>query len=83
MKEYVRIIYNEGRLDDLLKICDYYHPEIPNKTAAFEWGLTLGEYIGRFRPNSSVYRFEMLDGKTVLYFIGTSESIRSKISKML
>jgi hypothetical protein len=83
MQEYVNVIYNEGRIDELLNACDYYHPEMPTSIEAFEWGLTLGQYMGKFHYGSSVYRFQVLGGRHVLYFIGTKESVKARINKVL
>lgn len=83
LQEYVNIIYNEGRMDDLLGACDYYHPEITDKNAAFEWGITLGQYIGKFHYNSFIYKFEVIGNEYVLYFIGTLISVKDRITKIL
>lgn len=82
-QEYVNIIYNEGRIDELLDACDYYHPEMPSAIEAFDWGLTLGQYVGRFFYDAFVFRFQVLGGGHVLYFIGTKESVKDRISKIL
>lgn len=78
LQEYVNIVYNEGRIDDVIRICDYYHLELPNKQHALEWGFYFGEYVGKFRPGALVWAFE-LPNKTVIYFIGSKEDITKKI----
>lgn len=82
-QEYVNIIYNEGRVDDLLNTCDYYHPEIPDKNAAFEWGVMFGAYLGKFFYDIDVYKFEPIGSKYVFYFIGSLKCVKEKISKAL
>lgn len=83
MQEYINIIYTEGRIDELIDTCDYYHLEFPDKHAAFEWGLHFGAYMGKFRYGSDVYRFEVIDGTTVLYFVGEYHLVREKIYNLL
>lgn len=83
LHEYVNIINNEGRLDELIRVCDYYHHEFKDNLAAFEWGMNLGSYIGRFRNDDYVYRFEVIGSPVVLYFIGTYQMVRDKIYRVL
>jgi hypothetical protein len=83
LQECVNIICSEGRLEDLIKISDFYHPEFPNYQAAFDWGLSFGEYLGKFRYGDLVFRFEASDRKTVLYFLGSRDKVRAKIDDIL
>jgi len=83
LQEFVNIINNEGRLDELIGVCDYYHKDFDDHVASFEWGLNLGAYMGKFRYGDDVFRFTVIGSPIVLYFIGTKETVRDRIHKVL
>lgn len=83
MQEYINIMYSEGRLEELIAACDFYHLTLSTTKEAFEWGMHLGEYMGKFRRGECIYRFEVIDGITVLYFIGEHNYVKDKLYNLL
>lgn len=83
LQEYVNLIYNEGREEDLIKACDYYHHAFPDMQSAFEWGLTFGQYVGKNYNGIDVYRFTVLHGDLVFYFIGAGNVVSDKLNRIL
>lgn len=81
LQEYIDIIAKEGRLDDLLKLCSYYHNAFDSDQEAIEWGFLFGKHITQSFKDQEVqiWRFAVPYSKTVLYFIGSYDVVRNKI----
>jgi hypothetical protein len=81
IQDYINIISQEGRMEELIKACDYYHHEFIDKQYAFEWGFHFGQYLGKFCYGENIFRFEV--DNTILYFIGPEEKVKEKLYNLL
>lgn len=83
LQNYINIISSEGRLNDLIRICDMYHDDFDTLTSAIEWGFNLGEYVGRFSFGEKIWQFSVKNNDTLFYFIGDEELVSKKIEEIL
>lgn len=83
VQEHVNIIHGEGRTDDLIKICDYYHHRFDSVEEALRWGIDFGEHVGKYFYGDNVWRFFLRGSETMIYFIGTEKTVRIKVLKIL
>jgi hypothetical protein len=83
LQDLVLIIFNEGRKDELIRVCDLYHFGFESIDAAIEWGINFGEFIGHFHFGSHVWEFKFPGERGAVYFIGTREETRKKIYEIL
>jgi hypothetical protein len=83
VQNYVSIIYNEGRVDELIKICDFYHLKFSDMDTAMGCMINFGEYIGKFYYGDKLWRFYYPDNEGSLYFIGSLEEVKKKVGEIL
>jgi hypothetical protein len=83
VQNYVYIIYNEGRVDELTKICYFYHSKFTDIESAMGVMLNLGEYIGQYNFGSSLWRFYYPGDEGSIYFVGSLEEVKKKVGQIL
>jgi hypothetical protein len=83
VQNYVSVIYNEGRLDELIKICDFHHGKLPNIEDVMEVVFNFGEYVGKFYFGTKLWRFYYPDGEGSIYFLGSIDEIKKKVREIL
>jgi hypothetical protein len=80
---YVSVIYNEGRTDELIKICDFHHGKLPNIEDVMEVVFNFGEYVGHYHFGIKLWRFFYPDETGSIYFLGPIDEITKKIRQIL
>ena len=81
IQQMIDVIAWEDRMEDLMKICDFYHIDLSRLDEDDQF--LLGEAFANHVPaGQNVYEFHFNDGNGKLYFVGDRESVFTKIKKL-
>lgn len=83
VQNYVFIIYNEGRVDELIKISDLHHGKLSDLDAVMQVAFNFGEYVGKYHFGIQLWRFFYPDGEGSVYFLGSIDEVRKKVMEIL
>jgi hypothetical protein len=83
VQTYVSMIYNEGRVDELIKVCDFYHGKLPNIEDVMEVVFNFGEYVGHYHFGTQLWKFIYPDNDGAIYFLGSLKEVKKKVSGVL
>lgn len=82
LEEKIKIVFNEGRVDELYRACDNYIPVALNGDDNYEWTSNFREYVGLHHYGKEVWKFSLpLSGS--IYFIGSYNEVKQKINATL
>lgn len=77
----VDVIAYEDRIDDLLRVCDFYYIDLhtTNDDDQYLLGEAFAKHIGAV---SQLFSFHFNSGAGRLYFVGTSEEVFAKVKRL-